>query len=396
MARVFRRPLFAVVLRKEIDIVRRFSYNNGMKRRKFGKNTGMLICLVGVLCNLLLSAGKIVAGSLTGLFAILADGFNNLSDCGSGVVTLVSLCIAEKPADRKHPYGHRRAEYIAALITGCFVILLAAELLRESVGGIFRGTATVVPWQIYLVLGLSIAVKLGMFALYRVFAKKGGSDALGAAATDSLCDCLATLAAIAGAGLSALFPSADGWAGTVVSLFILWQGVKILIDASSKLLGQAPDPALAECIKQLFLATDGILGVHDLQIYGYGKGAFYATIHAEMDARLTMLDAHTVIDGLERRVKKETGVQLTVHLDPVDLSNREESSLRIKMTEAVHKLADDAELHDFRLLPGTNKVEFDVGVPYACKRSDEELERALTEIVTSFGDYQSIIRIERE
>ena len=136
--------------------------------------------------------------------------------------------------------------------------------------------------------------------------------------------------------------------------------------------------------------------MHDLQIYSYGKDAVFATIHAEMDAGLTMLAAHTVIDGLEMKVKKETGVQLTVHLDPVDLTNREESSLRIKLTEAVRELADGAELHDLRLIPGTNALEFDVGVPYGCRRSDGELHETLSEIVKTFGDYDPVIRIERE
>lgn len=359
------------------------------------KHNGILICLAGIVCNLLLSAGKIAVGLLFGFVSMMADGFNNLSDCGSGIVALVSLFIAEKPADRKHPFGHRRAESIAALIAGCFVMLLAVELLRESIGNLSGSHAPVGSWLIYLVLGLSIGVKLGMFALYRLSAKRSGSDALRAAATDSLCDCLATLAVIVGAGLSSIAPSADGWAGIVVSLFIFWQGVKILMEASSKLLGQA-DPALSERIQKLLLAADGILGVHDLQIYSYGKDAVFATIHAEMDAGMTMLAAHTVIDGLEMQVRRETGVQLTIHLDPVDLTNREESSLKIKVFEEARKLADGLEMHDFRLIPGTNRVEFDVGVPYSCRTSDAALAEALTEIVKSFGDYQPIIRIERE
>ncbi len=364
-----------------------------MNRRAWRKN-GTLVCLTGIFCNLLLSAGKIAVGLLCGFVSMMADGFNNLSDCGSGIVTLVSLRIADKPPDKRHPFGHRRAEYIAALITGCFILLLAIELLRESIGSVLQSGGSELSLIVYLVLGISVAVKLGMFALYRLCAK--GCDPLKAAATDSLCDCLATLAVIAGAALSPLAPSADGWAGIVVSLFIAWQGVRILTEASSKLLGQAPDPALAEEIRQCFLSTEGILGVHDLQIYSYGRDALFATIHAEMDAGLTMLAAHSVIDGLEQRVKRETGVRLTVHLDPVDLTDREGSSLKIKITEAARELADGLELHDFRLDPNTKEVEFDVGVPYGCRRKDEELAEALCGIVRSLGDYQPTVRIERE
>ncbi len=357
---------------------------------------GAAVCIAGILCNLLLSAGKIAAGLLTGFVSVTADGFNNLSDCGSGVVALVSLSIAAKPADRRHPFGHRRAESVAALITGIFILFLALELVRASVVSILGDTASVGTMSVFLVLGISIAVKLGMFACYRIAAKKLDSDTLRAAATDSFCDSLATAAVIAGAALSPHLPAADGWAGVAVSLFIAWQGFRILKEAASKLLGQAPDPALAEQIKATLLASPSILGVHDLQIYNYGKGVSFATIHAEMDARLTMLDAHTVIDGMEIRVKQETGVLLTIHLDPVDLTNREESTLKILVSEAAHAIADGLELHDFRLIPGTNRVEFDVGVPYACKRSDEELRLALECAVKRLGDYEPLIRIERE
>lgn len=359
------------------------------------KKKGILLYTMGIVCNLCLSAAKIAVGLFFGFVSMMADGFNNLSDCGSGAVALVSLFIAEKPADREHPFGHRRAEYIAALITGCFVIAVAVELLRESIENILLTSEPAGAFYVYLVLGISVVVKLGMFVLYRLYAKKYDSPSLKAAATDSLCDCIATFAVAVGAALVPYLPSADGWAGIAVSLFILWQGVKLLKEASSKLLGQA-DPDLAERIKAIFLATDGILGVHDLQVYSYGKDAVFATIHAEMDAGLSMLAAHTVIDGLEMQVKKETGVRLTVHLDPVDLTNLEESRLRIKVTEAARALADGAELHDFRLIPDTNRVEFDVGVPYNCRRTDEELSEALTKIVGAFGDFEPVIRIERE
>ncbi len=366
-----------------------------MNARISPKRQGAFVCLTGIFCNLLLSAAKIAVGFCFGFVAIMADGFNNLSDCGSGIVALISLFIAEKPADREHPFGHRRAEYVAALITGCFVLAVAAELLRESIGSVVQGGTPDSPFPVYLVLGISIAVKLGLFALYRLYAKKYGSDPLKAAATDSLCDCLASLTAIAGAALSPLFPAADGWAGIVVSLFILWQGIRILTEASSKLLGQA-DPDLSERVKQLLLSTDGVLGVHDLQIFSYGKDAVYATIHAEMDAELPMLAAHTAIDRAEMRVRQETGVHLTVHLDPVDLNNFEESSLKRKVTEAARQLFEGVEVHDFRLIPGTNTVEFDVGVPYGCRMTDEELKETLEAAVKSLGDYEPIIAIERE
>ena len=360
------------------------------------KNKGAVICAVGVACNLLLCAGKIAVGLIFGSVSVTADGFNNLSDCGSGLVALIAFFIAAKPADKEHPYGHHRAEYVAAMITGFFVLLLAVGLLREAIETLVQHKTPALSWIVFLVLGISIAVKFCMCALYRVYAKRLDSSTLKAAATDSFCDGFATLAVIIGALVCPYLPSADGWAGILVSLFIVWQGVKIITEASSRLLGQAPEPALAERIRDMSLATDGVLGVHDLQIYTYGKGVSFATIHTEMDARLSMLDAHTAIDALEARVKKETGVALTVHIDPVDLTNREESALKLKVWEEARELAEGLELHDFRLIPNTNRVEFDVGVPYNCKRTDEEIYDELVAIVKQLGDYEPAVNIERE
>lgn len=360
------------------------------------KNKGAVICAVGVACNLLLCVAKIAVGLLFGYVSVTTDGFNNLSDCGSGLVALVAFYIAAKPADKEHPYGHHRAEYVAAMITGFFVLLLAVGLLREAIETLVRGGAPALSWVIHVVLGVSITVKFGMCALYHIYAKKLDSSTLKAAATDSFCDGFATLFVIIGAVVCPYLPSADGWAGIVVSLFIVWQGVKIVKEASSRLLGQAPDPALAERIRTMSLSAKGVLGVHDLQIYTYGKGVSFATIHTEMDASLTMLDAHTVIDALEAQVKKETGVILTVHIDPVDLTNREESALKLQVWEAARELAEGLELHDFRLIPNTNRVEFDVGVPYRCKRTDAELYGELIAIVKGLGDYDPIVNIERE
>ena len=357
---------------------------------------GAAVCIVGMLCNLLLSAGKIAVGVLCGSVSVMADGFNNVSDCGSGAVALVSFFIAGKPADQRHPFGHRRAEYIAAMIAGVFVVCLAAELLRESIGSVIGGGAPVSTTPVYLVLGISVAVKLGMFLLYRTAAKRLDSVALKAAATDSLCDCLATAAVAIGAALSPLAASADGWAGIAVALFIAWQGIRLLKRTSSELLGEAPDPALAKRIEEILLSEQDVLGVHDLSIYSYGKGASFATIHAEMDACMPMLSAHAVIDEAEMRVKRETGVLLTVHLDPVDLENQAESRLKLLVFEAARELAEGLELHDFRFIPDTNKVEFDVGVPYACKLTDDALRGAIEKIVHDLGAYEPIIRIERE
>ena len=354
---------------------------------------GIVVCIIGLACNLLLSAGKIAVGLIFGFVAVTADGFNNVSDCGSGIVALISFFIAAKPADREHPFGHRRAEYIASLIAGFLVTLLAIELFRGSVGSILTGKIAQAGVILYVVLIVSVVVKAAMAFLYHIFAKKLGYGTLKAAAVDCFSDCIATLVVIFGTALARFFPAADGCGGLIVSLFIGYEGVRIIVEASSELLGHA-DPALAARLKEMAMGRENVLGIHDLRIYSYGKGAVFATLHAEMDASLNMLAAHAVIDELELQARREAGVELTVHLDPVDLTNREESSLRIVVTERARTLADGLELHDFRLVG--SRVEFDVGVPYACKRTDAELLSGLFAIVKECGPYEPRINIERE
>ena len=357
---------------------------------------GVLTSAVGIACNLLLSAAKITVGFLFGLVSVIADGFNNLSDCGSSVVSLVSFYISEKPADKEHPYGHRRAEYIAAMVTGFFVLFLAVELLRESIEKIIENVSSDGSWIVYLVLGISVAVKAGMFVYYRVMAKKLNSDALKAAATDSMCDCIATTAVIIGIVILQFtgFP-ADGWAGILVALFIVWQGVKILREASSKLLGQAPDTELITKIKESVLAQNGVLGLHDLRVYSYGKGVSFATVHIEMDACLPAIEAHEIIDGIEQQIKETLNISLTAHLDPIDLQDTKARELEKDVRKAIEK--SEYEIHDFRLVRGaTDKVIFDVGVPYSCPKSDKEVQNEMEELVKSFGEYKSVITVERE
>ena len=359
---------------------------------------GRLVSIIGIVLNLCLAALKITFGAIFGLISVLADGVNNLSDCGSGVVSLVSFRIAAKPADKEHPYGHERAEYIASMIIGFFVLLLAVELVRESVEKILSGELSESFWGIYLLLGLSVAVKAGMFVLYRVSARKLQSDALKAASLDSACDCLATLAVIVGLVVSQFtgFP-AEGYAGAVVALFIVWEGVQIVREASSKLLGQAPDPALLEKIRALVLSGEGVLGMHDLRAYRYGTQKVFASAHIEMDCTLPALVSHEVLDGLERQILSELGVEFTAHLDPVDTADEEAKELEERIRAGVEGIVDGLNLHDFRLIRGVRKkIVFEAGVPFACPEKDSEIKNNLERAVRLIGDYEPAVTVERE
>ena len=354
--------------------------------------------IAGLVCNLLLAAGKIAVGALTGLLSVLADGFNNLSDSGGSIVALISFRVSEKPADREHPYGHRRAEYVASMGIAFLILVLAVELGRESVEKVIAGTADAAVWWVYLVLACSVFIKAGMFIMYRAAAKQTGADPLRAAATDSACDCVATFAVLAGA-LIAQFTdfAADGWAGLLVALFIAWQGVKLMKEAGSKLLGQAPDAQLVARIREMLLAGEGVRGVHDIRVYGYGRGVTFATAHVEMDASLPALTSHTVLDGLERAVQEKTGVRLTLHLDPVVPDDAEAKELEERVRAAVEGMAEGMNIHDFRLLRGARaKVVFEVGIPFDCPVADEDLRSSVERAVRVLGDYEPVVTVERE
>ena len=354
--------------------------------------------IAGLVCNLLLAAGKIAVGALTGLLSVLADGFNNLSDSGGSIVALISFRVSEKPADREHPYGHRRAEYVASMGIAFLILVLAVELGRESVEKVIAGTADAAVWWVYLVLAFSVFIKAGMFIMYRAAAKQTGADPLRAAATDSACDCVATLAVLIGALISDYtFLAVDGWMGLAVALFIAWQGVRLLKEAGSKLLGQAPDEALVARLRALLLSGEGVLGVHDIRVYCYGRGAAFATAHVEMDARLPALASHTVLDGLERTAKEKEGVSLTLHLDPVVVDDAEAKLLEERLRAALEGMTEGVNIPDFRLVRGARvKAVFEVGIPFACPMCDEDVLAFVGQAVRVLGDYDPVVTVERE
>ena len=359
---------------------------------------GNLVSWIGISLNFLLAASKIIFGAIFSLVSIMADGVNNLSDMGSGIVSVVSFKISAKPADKEHPYGHQRAEYIASMLIGFFVLLIAVELMRESIEKIVAWEIGDVTTWAFLLMGISVLVKAGMFVFYRVVAKKTGSDVLSASATDSLSDCIATTAVIIGMLISryAGVPF-DGIAGLVVVGFVFIEGIGIVKKASSKLLGQAPDPELVARVKEILLSGEGVLGLHDLKLFRYGPQKFYATAHVEMEANLPAIESHAKIDLLEREVLAQTGVELTAHFDPVDPTDREAIELEERIRAATEGMYEGMNLHDFRLVRGEKmKIIFEAGVPFALKATDGEIKSALLAAVRLLTDAEAIITVERE
>lgn len=359
---------------------------------------GVLISLIGMLCNVALASVKIAVGIIFGMISIVADGFNNFSDCGSSLVSIISFYIAGKPADKEHPYGHQRAEYISAMITGFLVLFLAFELFRESINKIISNEAMDYSWLIYVVLVVSIVVKISMFVFYKTNAKKMKSEAINANALDSLCDVFATTAVIVGIVISKFTSfNLDGWISIAVSLFICLQGIKIVKEASSLLLGQAPDTKIVDKIKEIITSHDKVIGMHDLNIYSYGMEANFATVHIEMDAEISPLESHKILDSIEEEVKNILNINLTAHLDPVDFKDEEAMALEQKICEVVHSTNYILEMHDFRFVRGnTNKVIFDIVIPYSCKKNDNEVRLDIEKLISQFGEFETKINIERK
>ncbi len=369
---------------------------NGNARVRAGVASGVL----GIACHVVLAAAKIAVGALSGVLSLLADGVNNLTDCGSNAVSLIGFKVSGKPADREHPFGHRRAESVSALIVAVIVLAVAAELAVQSVQRILAPEESVFTLVLILVPAASIAVKLFLFLFNFTLARRLGSDVLKATALDSLTDCAAT-----GAVLVCLLVShytgveLDGYAGIVVAAFIAFAGGSVLKETVSKLLGNAPEADTVRALKERILAFAGVRGVHDLTVHSYGAGKLYATVHVEVDANMPIMDAHDLADAIEKAEEAATGALLTVHIDPLVYGDERVDRLRKTAEEAAAEIDARLRVHDFRVVGGqahTNLI-FDVAAPFDCKLGDAEIaERLRTLIRTREPNADTVITLERQ
>ena len=364
-------------------------------RRRYGVLSGT----VGIFLNLILFAGKLSAGLLVRSVAVTADAFNNLSDAASSVITLIGFKLAGKRADRDHPFGHGRVEYIAGLLISISIIMVGADLAKSSLNRIISPVQTVYSRAAVVVLAASIAVKLYMFFYNRDLADRIDSVALRSTAMDSVSDCAATFAVLICQLLSANFGlHLDGWCGLAVSLFILHTGIRSAFDTVSPLLGQAPDPALTARIEEIVLHTEGILDMHDLMIHDYGPGHQVVSLHAEIPSDFTLVHAHEIIDRLETKLDRELGVMSVIHMDPVDSKDHQAHLLRARVLKKLRSMDPEAGLHDFRILRGDDipVVSFDAQFPFSYKETDESILLALTDYISlELPGYQAIIRVDR-
>jgi len=347
----------------------------------------------GIVSNILLFACKLAAGLISGSVAVMADAVNNLSDAASSVVTLLGFRLARQPADRDHPYGHARYEYLSGVAVAVIILLLGAEVAKTAVTRIIHPEETVFSWVTTAILAGSVLLKLWLFRFYRTLGDLIGSSALRAASSDSISDAIATAAVLSGCLAGHFFKlSLDGYLGLGAAAFILWSGFKALKETVSPLLGKRADGQLIAEIRKILLDDPAVLGIHDLLIHDYGPGQCYASVHAEISASEDSLSCHHIVDLLERRVLDTLQVHLVIHSDPVVQDDPEQERLQTLVIHAAAALDPRLSIHDLRLTE--TALTFDLAVPYDLLPQQEHLESTLRQTLAEQTDHPVEIRID--
>jgi cation diffusion facilitator family transporter len=315
----------------------------------------------------------------------------------------MSFRIAIKPADREHPFGHARIEYVASMIVSFFVLLIGGDLLKESVAKIFSPERPTGSWLSLAVLGASILVKLWIGLFNRNIGKKIDSPVMRATAADSLSDVLSTTAVLIATAIPMFFPSVtlnlDAYMGVVVSVLILIAGAKILNDTKNAILGKAPSDAIIREITAVVESTPGTFGIHDLVVHNYGAGHIIATLHVEVDGKVDIFETHDMIDNIERCLRNDHHIEATIHMDPIVTDDEQINALREQITAVVSAIDERLRIHDFRFVAGnthTNLI-FDIATPFEIKLSDVEICNTVAEKISEIdASYYTVITIDRE
>jgi cation diffusion facilitator family transporter len=354
---------------------------------------------IGVGLNLLLCAGKFTAGLVTGSISILADAFNNLTDAGSSIVTLIGFHLAGQKPDQDHPFGHGRMEYLSGLIIALLILLVGFELGKSSVEKILHPEEVAFSALSAGILAVSVCVKLWMFLFNRALSRRIDSTALSATAADSLADAVTTTVVLVGLFVGKLTGlHIDGWLGVAVAVFILRSGVGTVKDTLDPLLGQPPEPALVQGIQETVLAHPEVVGLHDLIVHDYGPGRRLLSLHAEVPANADIMAAHDVIDHIERELHEKYAVQAVIHMDPILVGDEVTDHTRQLVIRRAREIDPDITIHDFRMTGGprhTNLI-FDMVVPHSCPLTEEELKERIAQAMKQENErYFTVVEIDR-
>lgn len=359
-----------------IAFLSKFFIREKQDKTKIRQEYGMLCGIMGIILNICLFVGKFIAGTISNSIAITADAINNLSDAGSSFVTLIGFKLAGAKPDPEHPFGHGRIEYISGLVVAAAILLMAYELVRDSISKIIHPEETEFSTLIVVILAVSILVKIYMFYYNNSIGKKIDSAAMRATAMDSLSDTCATAVVLA-ATLVGHFTGLhiDGYCGALVGIFIFYAGISAAKETLNPLLGQPPEKEFVEQIHQLVMAHEEVCGIHDLIVHDYGPGRQMVSLHAEVPAEGDILEVHDIIDNIENELRAKLGCDATIHMDPIVTSDEHVSDMKAAVVSIIRGIDEIINIHDFRVVTGpthTNLI-FDVLVPYKFYISDEDL-----------------------
>lgn len=362
---------------------------------------GTLGGMVGIICNLLLFAGKFFAGIITGAISITADAFNNLSDAASSIITLIGFYIAGKPADEDHPFGHGRMEYVSGLIVSLAILLMGFELLKSSIEKIIHPENITFQIISVVILIVSILIKFWMAVFNKNIGNRIQSEAMNATATDSLNDCISTAAVLGGILIFYFLGyNLDGIIGVLVACFVLWGGYGAIKDTLNPLLGELPDPQLVDNIEDMVMRHDMVIGVHDMIVHDYGPGRRIVSLHAEVPYTVDIMEAHDMIDHIEMRLMQEYQCEATIHMDPVVTDDEETTKTKEKIQTLIDQYDKTLSIHDFRMVTGKThtNVIFDLVVPYGKKYDVKKILKDIRQKIREEmpGQYFAVIKVDRK
>lgn len=358
---------------------------------------GRLCGYIGILANVFLFVIKYLIGAIVNSVSIRADAINNLSDACSNIISIVSFHLSNKPADKEHPFGHERTETIASLFVGLIVGYIGIEMARESVNKILHPEAVDFRMVTVLILVISILVKLWMYFYNKKLSKIYDSSLLEATALDSISDVMGTGAVLLSTVLSPLVHwNLDGYMGIIVSCLILYNAYGLIKEVINSLLGEAPDTKIVQELNRTILSDRQVLGVHDLMIHNYGPNRLFANAHVEVDSDQDIFVVHDAIDNIERKVKKEMGIELVLHMDPVKVNDTLTEQYKEQVAKAIKALNVEWNFHDFRIVSGPTHVNlvFDLVIPFSEKRTKEEIKALLKEKIDSDKEVYLVLTID--
>ncbi|HPD89426.1 MAG TPA: cation diffusion facilitator family transporter [Oscillospiraceae bacterium] len=360
---------------------------------------GYLCGNVGIFFNILLFLGKFIAGAVSGSIAVTADAFNNLSDAGSSIITVLGFKLSSRKPDMEHPFGHGRLEYVSGLIVSLLIVMMGVELVKSSVEKIVNPTEAEYSLFTFVILIASILVKSYMYYYNHAIGKKIKSAAMDATALDSFSDAITTFAVLV-SSLVGMYTNwmIDGWCGIVVAAFILRTGILAAKGTVDLLVGTPPDPIFVHRIQEIVLSHEGIIGIHDLIVHNYGPGRMMVSLHAEVPCDADIMAAHDTIDNIEKDIREEMHCLAIIHMDPIDTRDELTNETREKVKELVRTIDARLTIHDFRMVSGPThtNVIFDVVVPFDLKMTDSEVRTQIGQLVGTLGNYFAVVDVDQD